>query len=95
VFSVGVVLYEALELREPFRGATIDETFSNIKHADVLKPSERSPDAGITPEMDDVVMKAIQKKPANRYQGMRDLIHDIQTLARAAQHREDTANPTN
>jgi serine/threonine-protein kinase len=95
VFSVGVVLYEALALREPFRGATIDETFSNIKHADIPKPSERSPDAGITPEMDEVVMKAIQKKPANRYQGMRDLIHDIQSLARAAQHREDTANPTN
>jgi hypothetical protein len=42
-----------------------------------------------------VVLKAIQKRPANRYQGMRDLIHDIRTLSRAAQHREDTANPTN
>lgn len=95
VFSVGVVLYESLALREPFRGANIDETFLNIKNADVAKPSERSPDAGITAEMDSVVMKALQKKPANRYQGMRDLINDIQTLARAAQRREDTANPTN
>lgn len=94
VFSVGVVLYEALALREPFRGTTVDETFSNIKHAFVPKPSEQSPAVGITPEMDDVVMKAIQKKPANRYQGMRDLIYEIKMLARAAQHREDTAQPT-
>ena len=32
VFSAGVCLYEVLAVREPFRGATIDETFDNIKH---------------------------------------------------------------
>jgi serine/threonine-protein kinase len=84
-------LYETLALREPFRGANIDETFANIRHADVPPPSERSPDAGITPEMDAVVMKALQKKPSNRFQSMRDLIHEIKTLARAAQTREDSA----
>ncbi len=80
MFSVGVVLYEALALREPFRGQNIDETFDNIKHAQIQTPSERSPDAGISSELDSVVMKALQKKPANRFQMMRDLIAALKAL---------------
>jgi serine/threonine-protein kinase len=77
VFSAGVCLYELLAIREPFRGATIDETFENIKHKEVMPPSERSPDQGIPAAADEVVMRAIQKRPGDRYQFMRDLIADI------------------
>lgn len=91
VFSVGVVLYEALALREPFRGSNIDETFLNIKNADIAKPSERSPDNGITADMDAVVMKALQKRPTARYQGMRELINDLKGLILAAEVQEEAA----
>lgn len=80
MFSVGVVLYESLALREPFRGQNIDETFQNIKHAQVAPPSERSPDAGISPELDPIVMKALRKKPTDRFQMMRDLIAALKAI---------------
>ncbi|KAA5542196.1 serine/threonine protein kinase [Roseiconus nitratireducens] len=77
IFSAGVCLYELLAIREPFRGANIDETFRNIIHADVPPPSEKSPDRGIPPAADKVVMRAIQKDPSKRYQTMRELIDAI------------------
>lgn len=80
MFSVGVVLYEALALREPFRGQDIDETFHNIKYTEVAPPSERNPEAEISTELDAIVMKALQKKPSNRYQTMRDLIAALNSL---------------
>jgi serine/threonine-protein kinase len=80
IFSVGVCLYEVLAIREPFRGHTIDETFDNIRHLDVDPPSVRAPDRGITPAADAVVMKALQKRPGDRYQSMRELINDIHEL---------------
>ncbi len=80
VFSVGVVLYESMALREPFRGRDIDETFDNIKNTQVVPPSERSPDAGISPEIDAVIMKALQKKPGDRFQTMRDLIAALKAV---------------
>jgi serine/threonine-protein kinase len=80
MFSVGVVLYEALALREPFRGQNIDETFQNIKHAQIEPPSERSPDAGISPELDPIVMRALQKRPTDRFQMMRDLIAALKAV---------------
>lgn len=80
VFSAGVVMYEMLALREPFRGRSIEETFDNIRKLDVPSPSERSPDRDIPPAVDAVVMKAIQKSPGDRYQSMRDLINAIRDL---------------
>jgi eukaryotic-like serine/threonine-protein kinase len=80
VFSAGVVLYEMLALREPFRGANIDETFHNIKNVDVSAPSVRSPDRNIPLAADAVVMRALQKRPGDRYQFMRDLIEDLRAI---------------
>ncbi len=80
VFSAGVVLYDMLALREPFRGANIDETFHNIKNVDVVPPSVRSPDRNIPAAADAVVMRALQKRPGDRYQFMRDLISDIREI---------------
>lgn len=84
IFGVGVVLYEVLAVREPFRGANIDETFHNIKHTDVPPPGDIRPEVGITKEMDAAVIKAIKKRPADRYQTIRELIGEIQYLARQA-----------
>ena len=80
IFNAGVCLYEALAIREPFRGATIDQTFDNIKNKGVPPPSERSPERGIPPSADVVVMRAIQKRPADRYQSIRELLTAIRAI---------------
>ncbi|TWU42799.1 serine/threonine-protein kinase [Novipirellula artificiosorum] len=80
IFSAGVTMYEALAIREPFRGANINETFDNIQNKEIPPPSERSPDRNIPKSADDVVMKAIQKRPGQRYQFMRDFIDAIRTI---------------
>ncbi|MCM2370907.1 serine/threonine-protein kinase [Aporhodopirellula aestuarii] len=80
VFSTGVVLYEVMAIREPFRGKTIDETFENIRHREVEPPSERSPQYNIPKAIDAIVERALQKRPEKRYQMMRDLIADLRDL---------------
>lgn len=80
VFSVGVVLYEVMAIREPFRGRTIDETFENIRKKEIQPPSERSPQYNIPQAVDDIVAKALQKRPEHRFQSMRDLIAAIEDV---------------
>ncbi|WP_404310762.1 serine/threonine-protein kinase [Neorhodopirellula lusitana] len=80
VFSAGVVLYEVMAIREPFRGKTIDETFENIRHKEIELPSERSPQYNIPKAVDEIVAKALQKRPENRFQSMRDLIAAIEDV---------------
>ena len=80
VFSAGVTLYEALAIREPFRGADIDETFDNIQNKKIPTPSERSPDRNIPAVADEIVMKALNKQPGDRFQTMRDMIAAIRGI---------------
>ena len=43
-------------------------------------PSKRAPDRGIPKAADDVVMRAIQKKPQDRFQSMREMIGAIRDV---------------
>ena len=43
-------------------------------------PSERSPDRDIPKGADEVVLRALRKRPGDRYQSMRQLIADVQRI---------------
>ena len=89
VFSMGVVLYEVLALREPFRGRTIEETFHNICSAMPPPPSEVSSHLTVPRRLDEICMKAMQKEPRGRYSSIMDMVGEIR------QFREATmAGPT-
>ncbi|KAA1261726.1 Serine/threonine-protein kinase PknD [Rubripirellula obstinata] len=79
IFSAGVCLYETLAVREPFRGKSVDETFANITGKEVDPPSVVSPQAGIPEFADATVMRAMQKKPGDRFQSMREMLAAIRS----------------
>jgi predicted ATPase len=80
LFSVGVVLYEALTGRAPFLGGNDLQTVEKIRHS--------SPDAigrfnrDVPAELDRIVRKCLEKARALRYQSARDLLADLRSLAR-------------
>ena len=80
IFSMGVVLYEVLALREPFRGKTIDDTFKNVLYVTPKPPSEVARGRKVPKRLDEICLKAIEKKPANRYQSMQAMINDIRAF---------------
>ena len=84
IFSMGVVLYEVLALREPFRGRTIDITFSNILHMPPKPPSEMAGDRKVPKRLDEICLKAIQKKPADRYQSIQHMVDAIREFRNEA-----------
>lgn len=80
MFSLGVVMYEMLTQKEPFRGRSIEETFQFIQNWDPPKPSSQVPFADIPPALDQVVSKAIAKRADDRFQTMPELIAQLQTV---------------
>jgi eukaryotic-like serine/threonine-protein kinase len=88
IFSMGVVLYELLALREPFRGRTIDETFQNILYANPDPPSHVAQGRKVPKRLDEICLKAVQKKPADRYQSMQAMITDVRDFRTEALEAE-------
>ena len=90
IFSMGVVLYEILALREPFRGRTIDETFQNVLYAPAEPPSRVAQGRKIPKRLDEICLKALEKKPADRYQSMQAMINAVREFRADALDAETT-----
>ncbi|MBA2539580.1 MAG: protein kinase, partial [Deltaproteobacteria bacterium] len=80
IWSLGVVLWEALTLRRLFRGANEQDTMKMVLENTIAKPSTMMKDA--VPALDDIVMKALERDPAKRYQRAKDLAVDLEEVLR-------------
>jgi serine/threonine protein kinase len=74
IYSIGVVLYEILTLKEPLRGDRVSETFEMIVKEIPIPPAERTPKRQVPRILEAIAMKALQKKPEDRFQSMPELV---------------------
>ena len=77
VYSLGVVMYEMLCQREPFRGAKIADTFNNIVNREPKSPRSVAPHRFIPLALEEICLRAMQKKPADRFQSVSDFVAAI------------------
>jgi serine/threonine protein kinase len=69
VYSLGVILFEMLTGRLPFKAATVAEVYGKILHTDAPAPSSLRP--GLDPALDAICAKALAKTPEGRYPSMK------------------------
>ncbi|HXR12555.1 MAG TPA: PASTA domain-containing protein, partial [Gaiellaceae bacterium] len=92
LYSLGVVLYELLTGSVPFSGDTPVEIAMKHLSQTPEPPSKRRVD--IPRELDMVVMRALAKDPADRYQSADEMEADLERVARGvgvAPETEETA----
>ena len=83
VFSLGLVLYEALTGSRPFSGKSAVDTLHAIIYEEPVPASERNP--RVPPEATGVLEKALAKDPSERYQHAADFALDLRRAKRAAE----------
>ena len=89
IYSVGVLLYHCLTGRPPFSGDVKNLARQHI-HKD--PPPPRRLNKRITPGMEAVIMKALSKKPRDRYLSANAMLDDIEIDA-PSRSAETTAAP--
>ncbi len=77
IYSIGVVLYEILTLKEPHRGERINETFDMIINEETIPPEQRTPTRNVQQFLSRITMRALEKSPADRYQTMQELVEAL------------------
>jgi eukaryotic-like serine/threonine-protein kinase len=79
IWGAGAVLYEMATGRRPFPEGTGAVLVDAILNRDPEAPSKVNPK--ITPHLESVILKALQKLPANRYASAKELAADLERLA--------------
>jgi serine/threonine protein kinase/Tfp pilus assembly protein PilF len=75
VYSLGATLYELLTLQPVFDGADRQELLRQIAFEDPKPP--RRINKAIPPELETVVLKALEKNPQDRYATAKELANDL------------------
>ncbi len=81
VYSLGVVLYELLTGEKPFHfeGKSLDELVQTLTDTEPLKPSSlNKTTADIEGDIDNIVLKCLQKEPERRYGSVEEFSADIE-----------------
>ena len=81
VFSAGIVLYEMITGQLPFPGPTVATVFEGLLTKKAVPPSQLQ--AGLSPEFDRIIDKALEKDRETRYQSAAELRADLKRLRTA------------
>jgi tetratricopeptide (TPR) repeat protein/predicted Ser/Thr protein kinase len=79
LFALGAMLYECVSGRSAFSGSSIIEIGAQVLHIDPPPPS--TVNSRVPAELDRIVMKALAKKPDDRYQSAAELASDLKAIA--------------
>jgi len=86
VFSTGIVFWELLCMRRLFPADQPEERMQSILRGDYPRPSSFRDD--LSPELDAVVMKALERSPDARFATIREFSQALEAAARPATRRE-------
>ncbi len=75
LYSVGVVLFECLAQRPPFRGKSVGEIL--FEHMTAPVPELRARGHDIPPVLEKILQRLLQKDPGDRYQSAEGVLNDL------------------
>ncbi len=90
IYSLGICLYEMLTGKVPFDGTTAVEVAVKHMNEQMVPPTKRNPN--IPQDLEDIVMKATDKNPANRFKNMDEMITALNFVSYGKHHAETVSD---
>lgn len=92
IYAVGVILYEMLTGNVPFDGESA--VTIALKHFQEEMPSVRSFDSNVPQSLENIVLHATAKDPADRYKSAEEMSRDLYTVLNVDRLNEPKWEPT-
>jgi len=74
IFQIGVCLYFLFSGKYPFNGLLLKDLANSIKHEAPLELIKTPKDETIPQTVADIISKAMEKDPSDRYQSVADML---------------------
>ena len=87
IFACGIVLHEVLTGRRLFKGNNDVQTIERVRRCEVPPPSLQNP--SVPPELDAIILKALQRNPANRWADAADMANALDDIVHASRYQPD------
>jgi serine/threonine-protein kinase len=81
IYSLGIMLYELATGQVPYRNAAALAVLEMHRSSEPTPPREARPDLEILPALERIILRALRKSPAQRYQSMREVYNDMVNLS--------------
>ena len=78
VYALGVILYEMVTAEVPFRGTNYLNILSQVLSDEATPPAQLNPE--VSPDLEAVILKAMEKDRDERYQSMEEMAADLSAL---------------
>jgi serine/threonine protein kinase/tetratricopeptide (TPR) repeat protein len=93
LYSLGVVLYELLTETLPFEDETPTKVVLRHINDPVPSPKRTAPQRGISDELDAIAVRALQKKPADRFQNAEEMQRALERVVEEERRRSSKRVP--
>lgn len=81
IYSVGIILFELITGEKLFLGSSEMGTLKKVQKGFIIKPGQIKKD--IDPELETIILKALNKEMNRRYQGAADMSKDLETYMKS------------
>jgi TolB-like protein/tetratricopeptide (TPR) repeat protein len=78
IYAAGAVLYEMATARRPFEQTLSTALVNDIIHKPPPSPGRLNPK--LSPKLQDIILKCLEKDPENRYQSAKELLVDLRRV---------------
>lgn len=92
VYSLGAILYEILTLKQTSTRGSVMETLFAVITEPIVPPSQAAPERNINPELDRIIMRAVEKDPAKRWATAKEFHDAIEKFLDGRNEREANQN---
>ena len=82
LYSLGILFYEMLVGRPPFRGKNPMDIIDAHRHTPLPLPRELSPPVHLPPQLELILVKMLNKRPEQRQMSMAELLDDLYGFAK-------------
>ncbi len=93
LYSLGVILFEMLTGEPPFSGPDPFMVLNAKTQFQAASPRKTAPE--ISPELSDIILRALERDPLKRYRNARELAWDLEHPEQAAASERPSDEPAN
>jgi serine/threonine protein kinase len=93
IYSLGIVMYEALTGKIPFEAPNAVQILLKQINDEPKPPSAVRPDFNFSPRLDRLLLKAMAKKPEDRWQSIDEVIAELHATAKGDALPPQTVSP--